>query len=304
MKKAKIFVGLLVLGIAVVYIPRLFKQTDVGVCEVVQQTTGAVNLDRELDYIIEIMQVVSKRSPQESLLASDVINECERLRTSFKALSNSETKGSIDFLLQIHEDATTGQAVRFDPSQSRKLISDFIQKNKYEMILMEGSSLDGFSPVAEAMEIFGRLKYEKNSPLASFLRDQGVDVTSPMQTVPKLVELLRGRWTSQNDWRKIEADTSANFVAGESLPFTALMAKLVNREFPVSNTRSLITSLSEMRSAYVVTKALRDMQATGKTNVAIVYGFVHEDDFRSIISKFNVKARICNTTGVDSKILK
>lgn len=268
----------------------------------VQKTQGSLNFEPELDRVIAGMKVFAKQLPQEAVLASDVIKECESMKVLFRE-SFTSPKGSIDFILMVHSDPLNrvdpkvSKEQGFDIDHSRELVFRTILKNKYDLVAVEGSCLDGFSLEAKKREVFKRLRYHQREPLARSLIARGVNIDSYDSVQRYITPLVKLKIT--NDWSEFEKKTTSSFVAGESAPFTSLLGKFLSGEIYAERTDLIIESLQRLRSAYVLAKTIHDLKRTSSERAAIVFGFLHKDDFIKMASVLNLEARICDATGVD-----
>ncbi|MDO8590695.1 MAG: hypothetical protein Q7R65_01815 [bacterium] len=281
----------------------LVKRTDTPF-ETVQISIKPVKFDANLNYLVSQLKSLGSQLPKHADFASNVIHECESMRSLFTESFQSPVQGSIDFILQVHPNYVGGlNSPGYDPERSRGLVSKIILENKYDIVTFEGSGFNGFSVESRLKEVLARLKYQPESPLYQGLVQKGIDPSSYEQARPHLLELLASRKIS-GPWDELEKKTATSFMAGESVPLTILMAKIMSGEIGHSDSKSLIENVQRLRSEYALAKTIKDLKAKSAKHAAIVFGFLHEKDFKNLASALGINAKVYNATGVEWEMLR
>jgi hypothetical protein len=207
------------------------------------------------------------------------------------------SNASVDFILQAHEDPLGKidfAKLGFDPSKSRSRIVRVLEGD-YVHVLVEGSAFDGFSWSSRVEEMAGRMRYEWRDPALHSLGAAGLRKMAEA-SVDRFDKNPYGPLTF---WTELDKRSSASFKAAESLPILVLQGKFISREISATRAKEQIESLHRMRSAIALAKAIRASKEASGGRVAVVFGFLHEKDFREMASALGIRARIYNATGTD-----
>jgi hypothetical protein len=272
--------------------------------ETIQPAVKTLNWDSDLNQLIADARGIEAQFPGQTILTQDVVRECERMKTLFLEFLKPPVPGSIDIILQVHR-LSSGEAPPpgVDPARSQELMSGILVTNKYDLVTVEGSGFDGYSNISASMDILARLKYEPTSPLYTAMVQQGIDPTSYFRALPFVTRMIDGMVAGGGDsglkaWRELEAKTSTRFLAGESVPLSAYVGRLIMREINTPQRDILIEHVQTVRNDYVMAQTIKDMRERNAQRGAMIFGFMHEEGLKNLVSSLGINGKVYNATGL------
>ncbi len=296
---------LVVVFLVIVFGWQYVANRTVGVTvETIQPAVKSLNWNADLNQLIVDARGIETQFPNQVVLTEDVIKECERMKTLFTESFKPPFQGSIDVILQVHR-LSSGEPPPpgVDPARSQELISGILTANKYDLVTIEGSGFNGYSNESAAMDILARLKYEPSSPLYTRLLQQGIDPTSYFRALPFVTKMIDGMVAGGGDsvlksWMELESKTSTHFMAGESVPFSVFVGRFIMREINTPQRDLLIEHIQTVRNDFVVAQTITDMREGNAGRGAIIFGFMHEEGLKHLLSALGVNGKMYNATGM------
>lgn len=304
MKPVRIVI-FVVIFVALGLVWQYMSNREVGVTvETIQPVVKTLNWDSDLNQLIADARGIETQFPSQAILTQDVVRECERMKTLFSEFLKPPVPGSIDIILQVHR-PSSGEAPPpgVDPARSKELMFGILVTNKYDLVTVEGSGFNGYSNESASMDILARLKYEPTSPLYTAMVQQGIDPTSYFRALPFVTKMMGGVEAGGGDyglkeWRELEAKTSTRFRAGESVPLSVFIGRLMMREINTPQRDILIEHVQTVRNDYVVAQTIKDMRERNVQRGAIIFGFMHEEGLKNLVSSLGINGKVYNATGL------
>ena len=244
-------------------------------------------------------------SGMDVIVMKNVILECSNLNTYLSEELGKSTDGlSVDFLLIIHPDARRGLNPQITdlPSKSFKLYSEHILSKKYEIVVFEGSVFDGFDAETQLLEVNARIAYFPTSPLYKMMVQNGITPGSS-QAIPIVRKGIASTKTDSTErlfeLQVLAEKNGAKFLSGELLAIHMLEGRLLGI---LSGQRTLEyepirAKVSRLRSAYAVAKVLHDLRERHQSRGAIVYGFLHSNEFKEFADRIGFNNTLIDLTG-------
>ena len=265
--------------------------------EIIESNVRPVSFEEDFEYVIGKMRALRAMSNRLGDLARDAIRELSDMRKMFAEVFIGPRSVRIDFILQAHE-AVLGMAnvSGFNPAVSRQLVKRLILENRYDFVVTEGAVFDGYAPEVRSREIFSRLKYARGSSLWNSLVHSGANPNNYESARPHLQKLPSTG--SIDSWFDLEVQSGALFLGGEIVTLTVLMSALLEGKVKIADPKTLMSHVQRLRSAYPVAKVITHLQESDKSS-AIVFGFLHQNDFREIASSLGLTSTTHNATGVE-----
>lgn len=244
-------------------------------CETITPHVAAVSFDLDLDQLVAAMTVIGERVPQLSKLSSETVSDCGRMRALFKRTLVYSPDLHIDFIMRTHQDPL-GEFVYAKYAHSFGLVRTALLRERYDAVCMEGSIFDGFGSDVRYKEVQARAEC--------------VGAKFDPTNIDKANAELDG-------WLELE-NRGIRFKAGEDVCLDMIMSEVISGNLSIQGParERLIDIVQRLRSAYVVAKLIDDLRTSKGHTGAVVFGYLHEKDFRDIASRLGLKARILDTS--------
>lgn len=281
-----------VLAIAILHNKRLPEGRPI------EPRQGTLSYDADIDFLAVEISAIGAQVPFLAPLAADTIRDCGMMKDLFKEAFVASPGVSFDFILRIHEDPFREKPVPKYP-ESKKLVKRVITGTPYDYVAFEGCCFDGFSPESRMRETYTRLAYadpHQLAPEALEMLRQG-QLKSYESARPYLVRYFSQRPAGEmEELYEFERKNRASFIAGELPTLTTLLSHIYADRLSGNKIQDLAKSINRLRSAYAVAVVLKKLRDSKASYGAVVYGYLHDEDFKHISAKLGLRGRLVNAT--------